>query len=67
MDYDGLLQLAKLRRSVRSFKPDPLPDEYITKIIEVARWAPSGFNLQPWEFHVVQSSDKKQNGNGNRP
>ena len=59
MDYDGLLQLAKLRRSVRSFKPDPLPDEYITKIIEVARWAPSGFNLQPWEFIVVKERKLK--------
>ena len=57
MDYDSFLELAKKRRSVRRFKPDPVPAEYIDKIIEAARWAPSGFNLQPWEFVVVR--DKK--------
>ena len=54
MDYDLLLELVKKRRTIRRFKPDPIPDEYIDKIIEVARWAPSGFNMQPWEFVVVK-------------
>jgi len=45
MEYDGLLELVKKRRSIRRFKPDPIPDGYIEKIIEVARWAPSGFNM----------------------
>jgi nitroreductase len=36
-----------------------VPDEYIDKIIEVARWAPSGFNLQPWEFFVVKDPQLK--------
>jgi nitroreductase len=57
MNYDSFLELVKNRRSTRQFKPDPIPDEYIDKIIEAARWAPSGFNLQPWEFIVVK--DKK--------
>ena len=47
MNYDSLLELVKKRRSIRRFKPDPIPDENIEKIIEVARWAPSGFNMQP--------------------
>ncbi|MCJ7594968.1 MAG: nitroreductase family protein [Desulfobacterales bacterium] len=54
MEYDSLLKLVKQRRSIRRFKPDPIPDEYVDKIIEVARWAPSGFNMQPWEFVVVK-------------
>ena len=37
MDYDSLLELVQKRRSIRQFKPDPIPDEYIDKIIEVAR------------------------------
>jgi nitroreductase len=57
MDYDSFLELAKNRRSIRRFKPDPIPDEYVDKIIEAARWAPSGFNSQPWEFVVIK--DKK--------
>ena len=59
MDYESLLELAKRRRSIRSFKPDPIPDEYVDKIIEVARWAPSGFNSQPWEFVVVKEKELK--------
>jgi len=59
MDYDGLLELVKTRRSVRKFKPDPVPDEYVNKIIEVARWAPSGFNTQPWDFVVVKKKELK--------
>jgi nitroreductase len=57
MDYDSLLELVKKRRSIRRFKPDPIPDEMIDKIIEVARWAPSGFNMQPWEFVVVKKPE----------
>jgi len=59
MDYDSLLELVKNRRSIRRFKSDLIPDEYINKIIEVARWAPSGFNQQPWEFVVVKKSELK--------
>jgi len=57
MDYDSFLELVKARRSIRRFKPDAVPDEYVDKIIEAARWAPSGFNSQPWEFVVIR--DKK--------
>ena len=46
MDYANLLELVKKRRSIRSFKPEPIPDEYVDKIIEVARWAPSAANSQ---------------------
>jgi nitroreductase len=60
MDYDSLLALVKKRRSIRRFKLDPIPDEYIDKIIEVARWAPSGFNMQPWEFVVVKKPELRK-------
>ncbi len=60
MDYDGLLEVVKKRRSIRRFKPDPVPQEDIDKIIEVARWAPSGFNLQPWEFVVVRKPELRK-------
>jgi len=60
MDYDGLLELVKARRTIRKFKHDPVPDEYIDRIIEVARWAPSGFNTQPWEFIVIKDKELKK-------
>jgi nitroreductase len=59
MDYDGLLELVKRRRSIRSFKPDPVPDEYIQKIIDVALWAPSGADSQPWEFIVIKDKENR--------
>ena len=60
MDYDSLLELVKDRRSIRRFKPDLSPDEYVEKIIEAARWAPSGFNTQPWEFMVVRKREIRE-------
>ena len=59
MDYESLLELVKKRRSIRRFKPDPIPDEHVDKIIEAARWAPSGANSQPWEFIVVKKQELK--------
>ena len=57
MDIDGFLDLVKKRRSIREFEPDPIPDEYIRKIMEAGRWAMSGANSQPWEFVVVKNRD----------
>jgi nitroreductase len=59
MDYERLLELVKTRRSIRSFKTDPIPDEDVEKIIDVARWAPSGANSQPWEFIVLKDKATK--------
>ncbi len=56
MNIDDLTKLVHTRRNIRSFKPDPIPDEYVDKILEVARWAMSGANGQPWEFVVVKDS-----------
>ncbi|MBI2934469.1 MAG: nitroreductase family protein [Chloroflexi bacterium] len=54
MDYDSFLELVQKRRSIRRFKPDPIPDEYINKVIDAAVCAPSGANSQPWEFLVIK-------------
>ncbi len=60
MEYDSLLDLVKKRRSCRNFRPDQVPDENIEKIIEVARWAPSGANTQPWDFVIVKKDQLRQ-------
>jgi nitroreductase len=59
MEYKNFLKLVRTRRSIRSFKPDPVPDEYVRDIIEAARFAPSGGNSQPWEFVVVKDKEIK--------
>lgn len=59
MHIDDFLELVKERRSIRKFKPSPIPDEYIEKIIEAGRWAMSGANAQPWEFIVVKDQGTK--------
>jgi nitroreductase len=55
--YTHFLELVKQRRTIRRFKPDPLPDECISQIIDAARWAPSGFHTQPWEFVVITKKE----------
>jgi len=41
------------RRSIRAFKPDPVPAETVRSILETARWTPSGCNFQTWEATVL--------------
>lgn len=50
----------RARRSVRNFKPDPVPGELIDKVVEAARLAPSGSNRQPWRFQIVTDPALKQ-------
>jgi nitroreductase len=50
---DEFESLAKSRRSIRNFRPDPVPVELLERLIDIARWSPSGYNLQPTHFVVV--------------
>lgn len=49
-----LLTFLRSRRSIRRFKPEPVPASAIQQILEIAAYAPSAHNLQPWRFAVVQ-------------
>ena len=44
-------------RTVRDFRPDPLPQEVIDDILEVARWTGSASNKQPWELVVIRDGE----------
>ena len=48
------------RRSIRKFKPDPVPDEMINQMLEAARLAPSGTNRQPWRFQIITEGALKK-------
>jgi nitroreductase len=52
-------EVIRIRRSIRKFKPDPIPDEKVRLLLESARLAPSGTNTQPWRFIVVRDDDTK--------
>jgi len=55
-----LFRAIEERKSIRAFKPDPVPRE---KVEEILRWvtnAPSAINLQPWEFFVVMGEEKER-------
>ena len=45
------------RRSIRSFKDESIPSEIIKKLLNAAIWAPSGMNLQPWRFTVIENRE----------
>ena len=47
------------RRSVRKFRPDPVPEEVLHRVIDAARWAPSAGNLQSTEFIIVKDEQIK--------
>lgn len=48
----------KARTSIRAFKPAPVPEELLREMLEAARWAPSGGNLQPWRVIAVAGAEK---------
>jgi len=53
-------EVIRTRRSIRSFKPDPIPDEVLSRVLEAVRIAPSGSNRQPWKFIVVKDEALKK-------
>ena len=61
MNYDDFLSLVKNRRSFRRFKPDPVPQDILGKVLEAARHPPSAGNSQPWEFVIVRDAEIKKN------
>src|SRR5258708_35048551 len=47
-------------RAVRQFRPDPVPQEVIDALLDVARWSGSASNRQPWEFVVIRKRETLQ-------
>ena len=57
MDF---MEVLRRRRSIRKYKPDPVPDELIEQVLEAARLSPSGKNMQPYHFVVVKERETKK-------
>jgi nitroreductase len=55
-----LSQAIEERRATPSFDGAPIPAEDLRQILDAGLHAPSGYNMQPWRFIVVQSPEQKR-------
>lgn len=62
MEYD---EVVTGRRSIRGYKPEPVPQKLIAEVIELATRAPSSMNTQPWHFYVVSGEPLERIRQGN--
>lgn len=61
-------EVVRGRRSIRGYKPDPVPQKVIEEVIELATRSPSSMNTQPWHFYVITGEplDRIRQGNTER-
>ena len=52
-----IYECLRTRRTVREFKPEPVSDESLGKLLSAARWSPSSRNQQPWRFIVIRDRE----------
>lgn len=55
-----VLETIAARRSVRKFKRDPVSQEWLSRIVDAGRLAPTARNEQGWEFVVVTDADRRR-------
>ena len=56
----GVKEAIEQRRAARSFRSDPIPQEILAEILRLGVRSPSGYNLQPWRFIVLQEQANKE-------
>ncbi|MCS6835101.1 MAG: nitroreductase family protein [Anaerolineae bacterium] len=56
----SLLHLIKTRRSLRRYRPEPVPRALLERLLEAAIWSPSAHNRQPWRFVIVETAQAKE-------
>ena len=56
----NIYEIIEKRRSVRSFREDPIPKEILDKILEAGRLAPSAHNAQEYKFVIVENKQKRK-------
>ncbi|MBC7287233.1 MAG: nitroreductase family protein [Armatimonadetes bacterium] len=54
-----VMEAIRTRRSIRAYKPDPVPEDVLLEVLDAARLAPSAGNRQPWLFVVVRDQAVK--------
>ena len=56
----NVMEAINKRRSIRNYRPDPIPDEVLGRLLNALRLAPSGRNAQPWKFIVVRDAGMRR-------
>ena len=59
-DRDAVYRAIYQRRDVRNFRPDPIPDDKLARIVRAAHHGPSVGFMQPWDFILVQDLEKRR-------
>lgn len=59
IDVEEFRKVVKSRRSVRRFTPEPVPAAVVDDCIDMALLAPNSSNLQPWQFIIIESTEKR--------
>jgi nitroreductase len=59
-DSAVLTRILRARRSVRGFRPDPVPAVVLERVLAMAQLAPSNCNVQPWVAHVVSGESAER-------
>ena len=57
---DNVWEVLYTTRAIRRFKPDPIPDEIVRRLVDAAIRAPSGSNRQTWRFLFVRDAETKR-------
>ena len=57
-DPTPVLRALRRTRQIREFRPDPVPDDVLGQLLDVARWSGSSMNRQPWTFIVLRDRDR---------
>lgn len=62
---ERLANLMRWRRDVRRFRRDPVPEDLLDSLLDLAQLAPSVGNSQPWRFFRVASAEKRASVHAN--
>jgi len=55
-----IYEAIRMRQSIRRYRPDPVPDDVLNRVLDAMRLAPSAGNLQPWRFVVVRDAATRE-------
>jgi len=55
-----VFEAIRIRRSVRKYRNDPIPEDVLDRMLEALRLAPSACNYQPWRFIVVRDDEMRE-------
>jgi nitroreductase len=59
-DADIVLRTLRRTRQIRAFTSEPVAEDALREILEVARWSGSAANRQPWTFIVIRDADRRR-------